>query len=89
MPCSGSRLRTSERRAFDAAFVDFTRPACDTIKAQGVKRVVGVTVLGRGHPMADHAGITAHIRPFYANEFPAVMRGGASIRNSQPRDCGR
>jgi uncharacterized protein YbjT (DUF2867 family) len=41
----------------DAAFVDFTRPACEAIKAQGVKRVVGVTVLGRGHPMVDHAGI--------------------------------
>jgi uncharacterized protein YbjT (DUF2867 family) len=41
----------------DAAFVDFTRPACEAIKTQGVKRVVGVTVLGRGHPMADHAGI--------------------------------
>jgi uncharacterized protein YbjT (DUF2867 family) len=36
----------------DAAFVDFTRPACEAIKTQGVKRVVGVTVLGRGHPMA-------------------------------------
>jgi uncharacterized protein YbjT (DUF2867 family) len=41
----------------EAAFVDFTRPACKAIEAQGVKRVVGVTVLGRGHPMADHAGL--------------------------------
>jgi uncharacterized protein YbjT (DUF2867 family) len=28
-------------------YMDFTRPACEAIKSQGVKRVVGVTSLGR------------------------------------------
>ncbi|RUU31968.1 NAD(P)H-binding protein [Mesorhizobium sp. M6A.T.Ce.TU.016.01.1.1] len=40
----------------EAAFVDFTRPACDAIKSQGVKRVVAVSALGRGTAMAAKAG---------------------------------
>lgn len=32
----------------EAAYVDFTRPACDAFQSQGVKRVVGVSALGRG-----------------------------------------
>lgn len=32
----------------EAAFVDFTRPACEAFVRQGIKRVVGVTALGRG-----------------------------------------
>ena len=31
-----------------AAYVDFTQPACEAFKSQGVKRVVGVSALGRG-----------------------------------------
>lgn len=31
-------------------YLDFTRPMCEAIKSQGVKRVVGVTTLGRGWP---------------------------------------
>jgi uncharacterized protein YbjT (DUF2867 family) len=38
----------------EAAYVDFTRPACDAIKSEGVKRVVGVSALGRG--VAKNAG---------------------------------
>jgi uncharacterized protein YbjT (DUF2867 family) len=34
--------------------LDFTRPACEAIKSQGVKRVVGVSTLGRG--VANNAG---------------------------------
>ncbi len=34
----------------EAAYVDFTRPACDAFQSQGVKRVVGVSALGRGWP---------------------------------------
>jgi uncharacterized protein YbjT (DUF2867 family) len=34
----------------EAAYVDFTRPACDAIQSQGVRRVVGVSALGRGWP---------------------------------------
>jgi uncharacterized protein YbjT (DUF2867 family) len=39
-----------------AAYVDFTRPAAAALKAQGVKRVVAVTALGRGSPLAGKAG---------------------------------
>jgi uncharacterized protein YbjT (DUF2867 family) len=35
-----------------AAYVDFTRPACNAIRTQGVKRVVIVSALGRGRPGA-------------------------------------
>lgn len=46
----------------EAAYVDFTRPACEAIKAQGVKRVVDITPLGRGLPVAEHAGfVTASL----------------------------
>jgi uncharacterized protein YbjT (DUF2867 family) len=40
----------------EAAFVGFTRPAAEAFKRHGVKRVVGVSALGRGTPWADHAG---------------------------------
>ena len=40
-----------------AAFVDFTRPACDAFKRHEVKRMVGVSVLGRGTPWAANAGL--------------------------------
>ena len=40
----------------EAAFVGFTRPAAEAFKRQGVKRVVGVSALGRGTPWADQAG---------------------------------
>lgn len=39
-----------------AAYVDFTRPAAAALKAQGVKRVVAITAIGRGSPLAERAG---------------------------------
>src|SRR5690349_9805096 len=30
----------------EAAYVDFSRPACEAFKSQGVKRVVGISALG-------------------------------------------
>jgi uncharacterized protein YbjT (DUF2867 family) len=33
-----------------AAYLDFTRPACDAFRSQGVKQVVVITALGRGWP---------------------------------------
>lgn len=39
-----------------SAYVDFTRPAAEAMKAAGIKRVVGVTALGRGSPLAGMAG---------------------------------
>ncbi|WP_328916402.1 MULTISPECIES: NAD(P)H-binding protein [unclassified Streptomyces] len=48
--------------SLDAAYTDFSRPASAALKAQGVKRVVAVSALGRGTPMADHAGhVTASL----------------------------
>ena len=47
----------------DAAYVDFTRPACTAFKTHGVKRVVGISALGRGTPAAAHAGlVTASLK---------------------------
>jgi len=40
-----------------AAYVDFSRPACAAFKQQGVKRVVGISALGRGTPWAKTAGL--------------------------------
>ena len=40
----------------EAAYVGFTGPACQAFQNQGVKRVVGITALGRGTPQADRAG---------------------------------
>jgi uncharacterized protein YbjT (DUF2867 family) len=41
----------------EAAYVDFTRPACDSFQRHGVRRVVGVSALGRGTAVAGHAGL--------------------------------
>jgi uncharacterized protein YbjT (DUF2867 family) len=40
----------------EAAYVGFIRPAAEAFKRHGVKRVVGVSALGRGTPWAAHAG---------------------------------
>jgi uncharacterized protein YbjT (DUF2867 family) len=37
-------------KSVEAAYVDFTRPACEAFRNEGVKRVVGVSALGRGWP---------------------------------------
>jgi uncharacterized protein YbjT (DUF2867 family) len=41
----------------EAAYVDFTRPACQAFARHGVKRVVGISALGRGTPLAGNAGL--------------------------------
>jgi uncharacterized protein YbjT (DUF2867 family) len=40
-----------------AAYLDFTKPACDAIRSQRVKRVIGVSALGRGWP--KNAGLVS------------------------------
>src|SRR6266536_2052407 len=40
----------------EAAFVGFTRPAAEAFNRHAVKRVVGISALGRGTPWAAHAG---------------------------------
>ncbi|WP_092527812.1 NAD(P)H-binding protein [Actinopolyspora saharensis] len=41
----------------EAAYLDFTRPACEAFARHGVQRVVGISALGRGTPQAEHAGL--------------------------------
>jgi uncharacterized protein YbjT (DUF2867 family) len=51
-----------QAQSVEAAYVDFTRPASDAIKRQGVKRVVDITALGRGTAVAGSAGyVTASL----------------------------
>jgi len=40
-----------------ATYLDFTRPACAAFKSHGVRRVVGVSALGRGTALAENAGL--------------------------------
>ncbi|RSN29519.1 NmrA family transcriptional regulator [Amycolatopsis sp. WAC 01416] len=40
--------------SLEAAYLDFTRPACEAVKKHGVARVVGISALGRG--FAENAG---------------------------------
>jgi uncharacterized protein YbjT (DUF2867 family) len=44
-------------KSIEAAYVGFTRPACDAIRSKGVKRMVGVSALGRGLAVARNAGL--------------------------------
>ncbi|WP_433203356.1 NAD(P)H-binding protein [Nocardia sp. CA-107356] len=43
--------------SLEAAFLDFTRPACEAFTSQGVERVVGVSAVGRGSAVVGHAGL--------------------------------
>lgn len=41
--------------SLEAAYVEFTRPACEAFRQRGVERVVGVSALGRG--FTENAGL--------------------------------
>ncbi|WP_026421146.1 NAD(P)H-binding protein [Actinokineospora inagensis] len=41
----------------DQAYSGFTRPAAHAFTTHGITHVVGVSALGRGTPLADHAGL--------------------------------
>jgi len=43
--------------SIEAAYLEFTRPACAAFKKGGVRRVVGVSALGRGTALAHNAGL--------------------------------
>jgi uncharacterized protein YbjT (DUF2867 family) len=47
----------SHAKSVEAAYVDFTRPACNAFKSRGVRRVVGVSALGRGTAIVGNAGL--------------------------------
>ena len=47
----------------EAAYVDFSRPACAAFQSHGIKRVVGISALGRGTALAKNAGhVTASLK---------------------------
>jgi uncharacterized protein YbjT (DUF2867 family) len=49
-------------KSLEAAYLDFTRPACEAFRSQRVKRVVGVSALGRGTAVGGNAGyVTASL----------------------------
>ncbi len=48
---------TVQSPSLEAAYIDFARPACDAFVQGGIKRVVGISALGRGTPLAERAGI--------------------------------
>ena len=51
------------QRTLDEVYLDFTRPAAEAFRRHAIKRVVGITALGRGTEWQDKAGIvTASIR---------------------------
>lgn len=46
----------------DDAFAGFSRPASDALRTSGVRRIVGISALGRGTPLAKNAGfVTASL----------------------------
>ncbi len=47
----------SREESMEAAYVGFACPAAEAIRTQGVKRVVAISALGRGTPLAAHAGL--------------------------------
>jgi hypothetical protein len=57
----------------EAAFADFTRPAAEAFKRHGVRRVVGVCVLGRGTRVAS-------AKSFYSDVCSAGRRRRADRR---------
>src|SRR5271155_1290589 len=71
-----------QAESVEAAYVDFTRPACDAFRSQGVKRVVGVSALGRGRPgkagrvsasLAMDGLIASAVVSYRALAFPSFM----------------
>lgn len=52
-------LRPTDRHAasVDGSYADFTRPAAEAIRSQGISRVVDITALGRGTKVVGHAGL--------------------------------
>src|SRR6266498_1463594 len=61
----------------EAAYVGFTRPAAEAFKRHAVKRVVGISALGRGTPWAAHAGyVTGSLAMDNILRFAEPIRNG-------------
>ncbi len=78
----------------DVSYVEFSRPGCQAMKAQGIKRVVGISALGRGWPQdAGHVTATLKLDNMIAETGVAyralacgslmenILRQAASIRD--------
>ena len=64
------------QRTLEEVYIDFTRPAAAAFRKFGVKRVVGITALGRGTQWHDRAGlVTASIRM-----DDLIMQSGVAFR---------
>lgn len=51
------------QQTLEATYLDFTRPAAEAFRRHGIKRVVGITALGRGTAWEEKAGlVTASVR---------------------------
>lgn len=61
----------------EAAYLDFTRPACEAIRKHGISRVVGISALGRGLAIAEHAG---HVSASLAMD-DMIAATGANVRS--------
>jgi uncharacterized protein YbjT (DUF2867 family) len=46
-------------RSVRAAYLDFTQPACAALKSHKIKRVVGISALGRGTALVARAGLVS------------------------------
>jgi hypothetical protein len=44
-------------KSVEVAYVDFARPACEAFKTRAVKRVVGITALGRGDSASEEGRV--------------------------------
>jgi uncharacterized protein YbjT (DUF2867 family) len=66
----------SKAKSVEAAYVDFTRPACEAFKSKGVKRVVCIAPLGRESPAGKHAG---HVTASLAMD-DLIMSTGVAFR---------
>jgi uncharacterized protein YbjT (DUF2867 family) len=77
--------------SIEAAYLDFTRPACEAFTSQGVERVVAVSVLGRGSALADNAGlVTASLamHDLIAKTGVGYRGAGATLVHGQPPQPG-
>jgi nucleoside-diphosphate-sugar epimerase len=70
-----------QAQSAEAAYVDFSRPAYDAFRAEGVKRVVGVSSLGRGKPPIQAPRTHSAFHPRCTNETLSV-----AVRVPNP-DC--
>jgi uncharacterized protein YbjT (DUF2867 family) len=55
-------------KSVDAAYVDFSRPACEAIKSHRVRRLVAVSALG-----CCRSSLSARVRKLVSNNLPHLL----------------